>query len=95
MTTAGKDNLTRVEAQERAKLISNVEAMRDLVERGDIISTGLNPLLGYEKVAEIVKTARSTGRTVREVILKEKLLSEAELDKALDVMKLTKGGVRK
>ena len=74
---------------------ANVDAMRDVVERGDIISTGLNPILGYEKVAEIVKTARSTGRTIREVILEQKLLPEKELDKALDVMKLTKGGVSK
>jgi fumarate hydratase class II len=77
------------------KTEANVEAMRDIVERGDIISTALNPILGYEKVAEIVKDARKTGRTIREVILEQKLLSSAELDKALDVQKLTKGGVSK
>jgi fumarate hydratase, class II len=74
---------------------ANVESMRDIVERGEIISTALNPILGYEKVAEIVKTARRTGTTVRQVVLEQKLMSEKELDKALDVVKLTKGGVTK
>ncbi len=74
---------------------ANVGAMREIVERGEIISTALNPILGYEKVAEIVKKARSTGQTIRQVILEQKLMSEKELDKALDVVKLTKGGVSK
>ena len=74
---------------------ANVEQMRDVVERGEIISTALNPLLGYEKVAEIVKEARATGKTIREVILDKGLLSEMELDKALDIVALTKGGLDK
>jgi aspartate ammonia-lyase len=42
-----------------------------------------------------VNAARSTGKTVREVVLEQKLMSEKDLDKALDVVKLTKGGVTK
>ena len=72
---------------------ANVEHMRDVVERGEIISTALNPLLGYEKVAEIVKEARANGKTVRQVVLEKGMLSEMELDKALDVEKLTRGGL--
>jgi fumarate hydratase class II len=74
---------------------ANIEHMRDVVERGEIISTALNPVLGYDKVAEIVKEARATGRTVRQVVLEKGLLSETELDKALNVESLTKGGLRK
>ncbi len=72
---------------------ANIEDMRAVVERGEIISTGLKPLLGYEKVAEIVKQARKSGKTIREVVLDMGLLSEIELDKALDVEWLTKGGL--
>ncbi len=74
---------------------ANVEDMRSVVERGEIISTGLKPLLGYEKVAEIVKEARKSGKTIREVVLDMGLLSEMELDKALDVEWMTKGGLPK
>jgi fumarate hydratase class II len=74
---------------------ANVEHMRDVVERGEIISTALNPILGYEKVAELVKEARKTNRTIREVILDKGLLSPMELDKALNVEALTKGGLNK
>jgi len=72
---------------------ANVDSMRAVVERGEIISTGLKPLLGYEKVAEVVKEARRTGKTIREVVLDMGLLSEMELDKALDVEWMTKGGL--
>jgi fumarate hydratase class II len=79
------------------KCIDGIEAnatdMRAVVERGEIISTGLKPLLGYEKVAEVVKEARKTGKTIREVVLDMGLLSEMELDKALDVEWMTKGGL--
>ena len=73
---------------------ANVADMRAVVERGEIISTGLKPLLGYDKVAEIVKEARKSGKTIREVVLDMGLLSEMELDKALDVEWLTKGGLQ-
>jgi fumarate hydratase, class II len=72
---------------------ANAEHMRDVVERGEIISTALNPLLGYEVVADVVKEARRTGKTVRQVVLEKELLSEDVLDKALDVTALTKGGL--
>jgi len=72
---------------------ANAEDMRAVVERGEIISTGLKPLLGYEKVAEVVKEARRSKRTIREVVLDMGLLSEMELDKALDVEWMTKGGL--
>jgi len=75
------------------RIEANAEHMRAVVERGEIISTGLKPLLGYEKVAEIVKEARKTGKTIREVVLEIGLLSEMELDKALDVEWMTKGGL--
>jgi fumarate hydratase class II len=77
------------------RIEANVDHLRDVVERGEIISTALNPVLGYDKVAEIVKEARATNRPVRQIVLERKLMSEAELDKALNVESLTKGGLGK
>ena len=47
------------------------------------VATALNPHIGYDRAAEIVKEAASSGRTVREVAI-EKGVDEATLDEALD-----------
>lgn len=49
--------------------------------------TALNPLIGYLKAAEVVKKVLTTGKTIREICLEEKLLDEETLDKALDLDK--------
>ena len=51
--------------------------------------------IGYEKVAKVVKESTATGKSPRQVVLEQKLMTEAELDKALDVLSLTKGGIAK
>ena len=56
------------------------------------VATALNPLLGYETVAGIVKESLSTGRTIAEVALSRGLLDEATLAEVLDVERLTRGG---
>jgi fumarate hydratase class II len=79
------------------KCIDGIEAdavrCRELVESTDIISTALNPVIGYEKVAELVKEARSTGRSIREVARDHGVLPPDELDRVLDVEWMTRGGL--
>ena len=43
----------------------------------------------------MIKRSLAEGRTLREIVLDEGLLSEDEVDRALDVMAMTKGGVVK
>jgi len=52
------------------------------------VATALNPLLGYEVVAGIVKEAVAAGRPIREVVLERGLLDEATLDATLDPLSL-------
>ncbi|MEX2395074.1 MAG: hypothetical protein WD826_11410, partial [Actinomycetota bacterium] len=59
----------------------------------DIIATALNPILGYEKVAELVKESRKTGKRIRDVVISSGLMTEAEADEALDVEWMTRGGL--
>jgi fumarate hydratase class II len=79
------------------KCIDRIEAdadrMRTLVESTDIIATALNPVIGYERVAEIVKESRRTGKTIREICLEQDILPAEELDKVLDVEWMTRGGL--
>ena len=53
-------------------------------------ATALNPYIGYDKGAEIVKEATASGRTLREVAL-EAGVDEETLSKALDLRRIARG----
>lgn len=57
------------------------------------IVTALNPIIGYQKAAEIAKEAVKTGRSIMEVIKEKNVLSGKELKKVLDLKKLTRPGL--
>jgi fumarate hydratase class II len=69
------------------KAIDGIEANREQCERYAELTlsaaTALNPYIGYDRAAEIVKTASTTGRSLREVA-REAGVDEATLDAALD-----------
>ncbi len=54
------------------------------------VATALNPVIGYDKAAEIVKDAAASGRTLREVA-REHGVDEATLDAALDLRRIAAG----
>jgi fumarate hydratase class II len=73
---------------------ANEQRARELVERNAIIVTALNPHIGYDNGAKIAKESVATGRSVRELVLEAGLMSENELDEALDLKGMTEGGLR-
>ena len=75
-------------------LEANKDRAQSLVEKNAIIVTALNPHIGYDNGAKIAKEAVATGRSVRELVLEAGLMTEEELDKALDIKKMTEGGLR-
>jgi fumarate hydratase class II len=54
------------------------------------VATALNPYIGYDKAADIVKDAAASGRTLREVA-REHGVDEATLDAALDLRRIAAG----
>ena len=64
----------------------------ELVERSPMLATALNPVLGYDEVAKIAKESIRTGRSIRQ-LARAKGVSEATLNKVLDVGKMTKPGL--
>lgn len=70
---------------------ADVERCLRYAESTPQVATALNPLLGYEVVAGIVKDAVGTGRSIREVVLERGLLDEATLDDTLDPLSLALG----
>jgi fumarate hydratase class II len=80
-----------------AKCIAGIEAdaerCRFYAESSPAISAALNPYIGYDAVARVVKKAMAENKTLREVILEEGLMEEVDVDRALDVVAMTKGGI--
>jgi fumarate hydratase class II len=72
-----------------AGLQANRERAEALVEQSLAMCTSLAPLIGYDRAAEIAKESFATGKTVRPVAGEKKLLSEADLNAALDPRRMT------
>jgi fumarate hydratase class II len=71
---------------------ANKERCKELVELSMAMVTSLAPKIGYDRAAEIAKESAATGRTVRELCLEQKVLPEAELNRALDPIEMTQPG---
>ncbi len=72
----------------------NQETLDAALERNPILVTALNPVIGYEKGAEVAKKAYAEGRPVKEVAKELTDLTDEELDRLLDPRTLTKGGIQ-
>ena len=74
-------------------IIANVDQLKRYAESSPSIGTALNPVIGYEKTAEIIKESTRSGRSIRELVLAEGLMTGDELDRVLDVAAMTRGGL--
>ncbi len=74
-------------------ITANEERCRYLVENSIGVITAICPYVGYQKAADIAKAALQTGSSIRELILKEHLLTEEELNKILDPVNMTEPGI--
>ncbi|HEX4282344.1 MAG TPA: class II fumarate hydratase [Solirubrobacteraceae bacterium] len=70
----------------------NTDGLRQSAEMTLAAATALNPYIGYDKGAEIVKEAAESGRALREVAL-EKGVDEDTYDKAMDLRKMAQGNL--
>jgi len=69
-------------------LEANAEKMLENVEKNPILVTALVPKLGYDVAAEIAKEAMESDKTIKEIILNKGLMTQKEVDEALDISKL-------
>lgn len=63
------------------------------VERSAALATALAPHIGYAKAAELAKESVKTGESIRELAKRLKVLPDAELDRALDLRRMTEIGI--
>jgi fumarate hydratase class II len=69
---------------------ANVEGCKRSAESTLAAATALNPFIGYDKAAVIVKEAAASGRLLREVAL-DHGVDEATFDEAMDLRKMARG----
>jgi aspartate ammonia-lyase len=72
---------------------ANEERCESLLGKSAAIALALNPFIGYDKAAEVAKEALATGVPLREIVLKENLLTEKQLNEILDPYAMTTPGV--
>ncbi len=63
------------------------------LHRNPVLVTALNPVIGYAQAATIAKQAYAQQRPILDVAAEHSGLSLSELEKLLDPVKLTKGGL--
>jgi fumarate hydratase class II len=74
-------------------LVVNKERAESWLSRNPILVTALNPIIGYNNGAAVAKKALAENKSVKQVILEMGLMTEAELDAALDARAMTEGGI--
>ena len=62
---------------------ANESRASSFVEQSLMVATALTKTLGYETVADVVKKAIKTGKTVKEIVVEDKLMTAKECDKAM------------
>jgi aspartate ammonia-lyase len=72
-----------------AGITANAERCNWYVEHSVSLVTALNPRIGYGRAAEIAKRAIAKGKTIRETILEEGLLTPDETAEVLDTYAMT------
>ena len=75
-----------------AGITANKERCNELIEYSMAMVTSLAPIIGYDRAADIAKESAKTGKTVRELCRAQQVLPEAELNRVLDLIEMTKPG---
>ena len=67
--------------------------LSEQVEKSIGLVTALAPHIGYAKASDIAHKALETGKSIRELVLSDGLLSKEELEKILDFKEMIKPGI--
>jgi fumarate hydratase, class II len=88
-------NVTRLLADRTVDgITADAERAREYAESSPSVVTPLNRYLGYEEAARVAKKSLAERKTIRQVVLEggyleRGLLTERQLDEALDVLRMT------
>lgn len=72
---------------------ANHERCQVYVDQSFGVVTALNPHLGYEVAAQLVKESMKTGMSIKDIILEKHLLTKEEIEEILDPIQMTTPGI--
>ena len=62
---------------------ANRERIEENLRRSLMLVTALNPHIGYDRAADVAKTAYAQGKTLREVVVEKGLMSGERFDEVV------------
>jgi fumarate hydratase class II len=72
---------------------ANREKAHGWLSKNAILATALNPIIGYEKGAEVVKKAMAEDKSIVDAVVELGYMNREEAEKALDPAAMTYGGL--
>jgi aspartate ammonia-lyase len=79
------------------RCVRGIEANREMasywVERSAALGTALAPRIGYAAAAALTKRSVSEGVSIRELVVREGILTASEAEDVLDLRRMTEAGV--
>ena len=76
-----------------AGIVANKEQCAFWVERSAALATALAPQIGYARAAELSKRSVKENTLIRDLVRQEGVLPEQDIDKVLDLRRMTEIGV--
>ena len=70
----------------------NAEKCAELLEKSPISATALNPIIGYERAAKLIKEALAKKASVKQLAIEQGLITREQADKVFDFRKMTEPG---
>ena len=69
---------------------ANEEKCLENVEKSTGIITAMVPYIGYKRSADIAKESLATGTSVRDIMIRDRIMDESEINKILDYHSMTR-----
>jgi aspartate ammonia-lyase len=89
--------LTNAASVLESKCVRGIEANREMceywVERSAALATALAPQIGYARAAELSKQSVKENVLIRDLVKREHVLPDDQIDDVLDLRKMTEIGV--
>jgi fumarate hydratase class II len=77
-----------------AGMTANPDKATGWLAKNPILVTALNPIIGYQNGAEVAKQSLKENRPIADIVVERGLMTREEVEKALDAMEMTKGGLQ-
>ncbi|MFO7323145.1 MAG: aspartate ammonia-lyase [Chloroflexota bacterium] len=75
-------------------MTANVEKAEAWLSKNPILVTALNPIIGYQRGAEVAKKSLAENRSIREIVVELGYMTDEEAARVLDARRMTEGGIQ-